>query len=181
MPIKITMFSFAFTALVVVPALAEDKPNDTIIEQLQGRWEITEGINQGRTLTAGELAGASVTITTNSIVTYDQSQQEKFRAVFTIDESNKPVHITMITVPKVAPVADETSPRAKQNTPNTTSPGILKLTGKSGGDVIMMLCYALPGSERPMKFESPGGGKNMLFVLKKHPVDEDLIEAITKE
>ncbi len=153
----------ALASLFVVPwgAFAEDKPKDTVIELLQGRWEIVAGVNQGHKLSALEVDGTYVTITTNKITTYDRNEQQRYQAVFQVDEAKKPVEINMSALRENEPT-DKPSVSDKQ--PSVASaPGILKFVGKDH----WQMCYALPGAKRPEKFESPEGSKNMLFTLKK--------------
>lgn len=140
---------------------AEDKPNDTIHEKLQGRWKVVSGVNQGRELTRAEVNGTSVTITANSIVTYDRDQQQRFAAVFRIDSEKMPQQITMTTVSVDASVAGKSPVTEQESKP--VALGILKFDDAAK----WVLCYALPGSDRPQKFESADGSKVMLFTLEK--------------
>ncbi|MGB7344965.1 MAG: TIGR03067 domain-containing protein, partial [Pirellulaceae bacterium] len=137
-------------------ASAEDKPNDTAIEQLQGRWEIVAGVSQGREMSEAEVDGTYVTITTNKITTYDRDERQRYRAIFRIDESKKPMHITMTAVEKNAPT---NKLKLADRITNAVSSGVLRFDGQGK----WQLCYALPGFDRPEKFESPVGSKNMLF------------------
>ena len=180
---RIATLSVLICSLLVHDAVAEDKrqdeheSRDTAIERFQGRWEIIGGKNQGRKLLPTEVAGTYVTVVTNSIVTYDHSQQEKFRAVFRINESKSPTRITLTSVPKAAPVKIETSPAAKQQTTNPVARGIIKFVGSDE----CVLCYGLPGAKRPKKFESPHNSDIMLFRLRKTPVDTELLQDLREE
>ncbi len=145
---------------------AEDNSDEPVISRLQGRWEIVSGVNQGRELTDREVAGTYVTITTNSIVTYDQSDQARYQAVFTVNEEEEPVQIIMRAVAAKAP----TQPRVSdQDAPAdiTAASGILKFENSTS----WILCYALPGGVPPKAFESPDGSKVMLFKLKRKQGD----------
>ena len=95
--------TLTLAAFTLTNAAAEDKPNDTLQEKLQGRWEIVAGVNQGRELSPTEVSGTYVTIITNSMVTYDRDNQARYQAVFTIDEQEKPAQITLRAVAKNPP------------------------------------------------------------------------------
>ncbi|QDT02020.1 hypothetical protein K227x_03910 [Rubripirellula lacrimiformis] len=147
-------------------ASADEGEHKNAQQRLQGRWEIVGGTNQGRELSEAEVSGTYVTITTNSIVTYDRSNQARYQAVFTVDEDKDPMHITMRTVAENAP----TRPKAGdplESDEVTTAAGIFKFDGQSK----WVLCYALPGADRPTKFQSPDGSRTMLFLLEKKQGD----------
>ncbi|EMI19335.1 signal peptide protein [Rhodopirellula maiorica SM1] len=151
-------------------AHADDQSSDTANERLQGRWQIVSGVNQGRELSKQELDGSTVSVTANLIVTYDRDQQQRFQAVFTVDDSQDPMHITMTSVPETArpsEVARDKQDRSADQAEKMTSSGILKFDGKNR----WVLCYALPGAERPTEFKSPKGSKIMLFTLQKDQGD----------
>jgi uncharacterized protein (TIGR03067 family) len=123
-------------------------------------------MNQGRELSEVELKGTYVTVTTNTIVTYDRDEQARYQAVFTIDEDKKPVHITMRTIAENASTSPTAANRG-EGADAATASGILKFEG----DDKWVLCYALPGADRPKKFESPVGSKIMMFTLEKDQGD----------
>ncbi|MCS7470289.1 TIGR03067 domain-containing protein [Stieleria sp. ICT_E10.1] len=162
------------SALAVTPAVAEEavaeeakaeeRPNDTLIEKLQGRWEIVAGVNQGRTLADFEVEGTYVTISINRIVSYDRDDQQRFRAVYRIDSSTDPVQITMTSVPKLARPS-KIDPPPKPET--AVAEGIIRFDNAHR----WTLCYALEGADRPTEFKSPRGSKNMLLTLERKPGD----------
>ncbi|QDV68930.1 hypothetical protein Poly24_26430 [Rosistilla carotiformis] len=135
-------------------------PHDTSTEKFQGRWKVVAGVNQGRELSEAEIQGTTVTVATNTIVTYDRDEHQRFRAVFTIDAAEKPMHIDMTSIPEQAPLSKEKVDRPKQD---VIAAGILKFDG----DDRCVLCYALPGADRPTKFASPEGSKLMLFKMER--------------
>ncbi len=151
-------------ALFTSSAHAEDKTNNTAIDKLQGRWEIVSSVNQGRELSQAEVDGTYVTITTNTITTYDRDEQQRYQAVFRIDESKNPMHITMTTAQKKAPTSGL---EASKPPASAVAAGILQFDGNNK----WQLCYALPRADRPEKFESPKGSKIMLFSLEKKQGD----------
>ncbi|TWT53800.1 hypothetical protein Pla22_14330 [Rubripirellula amarantea] len=173
-PIAVTL-AFLFSAIAFsLSTRADDKPNDTVIEKLQGRWLVVSGVNQGRELSEAEVEGTYVTITTNTIVTYDRDQRQRFRAVFRTDEAKDPIHITMTSV------ADNASTDKLKTEPKPSQPvasGILKLDG----DDEWTLCYGLPGADRPKAFESTASNRAMLFKLKKEEVDPSTIPSAGDE
>lgn len=161
---KLPLLAIAMVAIGCTWATADDKASDTVIEKLQGRWQIVSGVNQGRMLSDAEVDGTFITVTTNTIITYDRDMQQRYRAVFRIDSSEDPIQITMTAVAADVPVK---KPKLKKPHRDTIAPGILKFSGNES----WTLCYALPGAERPEKFESPVGSKNMLFTVRKDQGD----------
>jgi uncharacterized protein (TIGR03067 family) len=126
-----------------------DDGRDDLMKRMIGVWEIRDGVNMGRELTAQELDGVTVVIDRDTIITYDKDQKEIYRAVFELNLLEKPVEIDMTT--------------ATKGMPATESLGILKFTGENK----WRLAYAMPKTERPEKFESPKGSKIMLFDLAR--------------
>ncbi|QEG00641.1 hypothetical protein Mal15_47120 [Stieleria maiorica] len=143
---------------------AEESADETITEKLQGRWEVVEAVNQGRPLPEVEVSGTYVTIAINRIVTYDRDDRQRFRAVFRVDSSTNPVQITMTSVPKLARPS-EIDPPPKPD--EAVAPGILRFDNEHQ----WTLCYAVGDAERPTKFDSPKGSKNMLMTLRRRPGD----------
>ncbi len=160
------MLAIVFSSMLVVPPLmaeekqTDGKPNDTLTEKLQGRWEVVAGVNQGRPLSELELRGTYVTISINRIVTYDRDDQQRFRAVFRIDSSAKPVKINMTSVPELARPS-QIDPPPKPDT--AVAEGIIRFDN----DHRWTLCYAVDGADRPKDFKSPKGSKNMLLTLER--------------
>ncbi|WP_417744940.1 TIGR03067 domain-containing protein [Rosistilla oblonga] len=169
-----TRFITRLTALTLLAtcspiALADDgkkdaKLNDSVMQRLQGRWEVVAGVNQGRELSEAELKGTYNTVATNTITTYDRNEHQRFRAVFSIDSAEDPIQINMTSVPQKSTVAKRD---LKVLTEDIVAAGILKFEG----DDKWTLCYALPGNDRPTKFESPEGSKVMLFHLVRRQGD----------
>ncbi len=164
---NVSVFALLLTTLACASVTAEEKPDDTVSEKLQGRWLVVSGVNQGRELSKQEVEGVYVTVAINSITTYDRNQQQRFRAVFRTDGSQDPIHITMTPLAKNASNVSsaEFAPDEKETAP--AAAGILKFLGNDK----WMLCYGLPGAERPTTFESPKGSKNMLFTLERDQGD----------
>ncbi|TWU06327.1 TIGR03067 domain-containing protein [Stieleria varia] len=160
----------ALAALLVVSPVAtaqeakQEAKRDSISSKLQGRWEIVGGVNQGRDLSAAELDGTYVTVARNTIITFDRQDKQRYRAVFRLDESMSPIHITMTSVPEHPPSNEL---KSVDQVDNAIALGILKFDGQRK----WTLCYALPGTDRPEKFESPKGSKVMLFMLEKKQGD----------
>ncbi len=134
----------------------------TTQEKLEGRWEIVAGVNQGQKLSKADVTGTYVTFKTNTIVTYDRNDLARYRAVFTLDEEKNPTQINMRTVTEDAPtVAADASTEEASN--ELAAAGILRFDS----EMKCTLCYTLPGSDRPSKFESRKGSKTMLFTLER--------------
>ncbi|NND99212.1 MAG: TIGR03067 domain-containing protein [Pirellulaceae bacterium] len=133
-------------------------------EKLQGRWEIVAGVSQGRELGKAELKGTYMTVTNNKMVTYDADEQQRYRAVFSIIDRSKPIEIMMTALPQ-NPLGDKTA--RPSDTPSQVASGILKFTGKDR----LVLCYSLPGSDRPKKFASPKDSTIMLFKMQRQKSD----------
>ncbi len=141
-------------------AWSEDESGGSIDAQIQGRWEVVAGVSQGRELLPAEFDGTYVAITVNQIVTTDRDENQRFKAIFVIDESKSPVQITMTSIAE--DMVEDTPPKVKQPT-NSVASGILKIVTPSQ----WILCYALPGAEPPTAFDSPVGSKLMLFKLER--------------
>ncbi len=150
--------------LLATSSQAQDSPNASVSRNLQGRWEMVAGVNQGQELSDSEVEGTYLTVTNNTIVTYDRDQQQRYRAIFRIDELKKPMQITMTSVPQTAPTNNL---KTEDQVDNTVVAGIMKFDGESR----WTLCYALPGADRPDEFQSPKGSKIMLFTLEKQQGD----------
>lgn len=123
--------------------------SQSIREQLAGSWKLSKGVSQGRELSEDQLDGRRVMIEKNTIITFDKEKNELYRALFLIDSSASPVEITMTTDMK--------------DVPETKALGILRLLDDGGWE----LCYGLPGTPRPKKFESQKGSKHMLFGMER--------------
>ncbi|OYP36396.1 TIGR03067 domain-containing protein [Rhodopirellula sp. MGV] len=167
-----SLFAAAVFALPTFAGDPVDDPKDTTIEKLQGRWEIIEGWNQGRLLDKAELEGSYVIIATNQITTYDKDQKQAYQAMFRIDESAKPIRITMTSLPPDSEAEENNSIKEPTEQPPVAA-GILKFVG----DDKLTLCYALPGGEAPTKFESPKGSKTMMFIMQHREIKRDLVKS----
>jgi len=166
--------SIALSILISTACFAESPAKDSTSLLLQGRWEIVAGVNQGRELTPTELAGTYVTVTTNSIVTFDVTDQQRYRAVFVLDDTKMPIEITMTSLSS-DPTTEKKTIKQKTDSPaNDVATGILKFDG----DEKWVLCYALPGADRPTEFKSAAGSKTMLFVLERKSAKVDVPAAV---
>ncbi|MCC9642029.1 TIGR03067 domain-containing protein [Rhodopirellula sp. JC740] len=130
-------------------SLSAEEHTGSLKQRLMGVWDVEEGVNQGEEIPEKELEGTVMKIEKNVIITYDKDQREVYRAMFTLDETKKPVHIDMMTEMK--------------GMPPMKSLGIIKI---EDGDEFE-LCYALPGAERPTKFKSTKENKTMLFEAER--------------
>ncbi len=133
-----------------------------IVERLQGRWAIVDGVNQGRQLSSKDLEGMYMSVKTNVIATYDSKDNARFQAVFAIDETKKPIRITLNGLDP-SKVAQPNKASTKPGAYDPISHGIIKFKDKD----ICLLCYSLPGGDKPTKFNSPEGSKQMFFKLRR--------------
>lgn len=143
----------------------DNASRDTAVQRLQGRWAITAGANQGRELNSAELGDSYMVVTTNSMVVVDRDERERYRAVFTIDEQTDPIEITMRAVLKQ--VSAGRSNLESQDVAENLAAGIVRFESPRR----FVLCYALPGAERPKAFVSTAADRTMLFKLEKADAD----------
>ena len=158
--LHVTELAFTFTCACVVAFLPFSlrsrgrQPENSMQRMLQGRWEIVDGVNQGRQLSEQQVDGTYVTITTNSIVTYDRDNQALYQAVFDLDEKKKAGSDHYANGSQKYP--DQTAERCRFESPEMTALGIIKMESDSK----WTLCYGfLRGPDRPIKFESPEGSR----------------------
>ena len=156
-------FAIAFVAgiLLAVPQVSADHHgNDAeIMKRLIGRWEIDEGVNQGRELEDDQVDGHYVMITAEEIVTYDADQNETYRAKYRLNTKTDPVQIDMV---------------ANMNGREVMAKGIVQFEWLDlDGEDEFKLCYSLKPGERPSEFESPEGSQIMLFELEQEDDDDD--------
>ncbi|GAB5406781.1 MAG: hypothetical protein Aurels2KO_50120 [Aureliella sp.] len=133
-----------------------------IVERLQGRWAIIDGVNQGRQLSSNDLEGMYMSVKTNVIATYDSKDNARFQAVFAIDETKKPIRITLNGL-DLRKVAQPNQASTKPGSYDPISHGIIKFKGND----VCLLCYSLPGGDKPTKFNSPSGSKQVFFKLRR--------------
>ncbi|MDM4018581.1 TIGR03067 domain-containing protein [Roseiconus lacunae] len=163
-------------AMMAIPTVAEEQPDDTMMEKMQGRWEIVEGWNRGQSLAKSEIEGSYVMVKTNQITTFDSDQRQTYQAMFRIDDSKKPVRIQMTALPRTSP-AEENNSLKQPTEKQPAASGILKFVDEGK----WVLCYALPGAEPPTKFESAKGSKTMMFVMERRKVDDGLVQSISPQ
>jgi len=108
------------------------------------------------------------------MVMFDANEQQRYRAVFTLDETKKPVEITMTSLSS-DPTTEEKAVKQQTESPaNAVATGILKFDGEEK----WILCYALPGADRPTEFKSTAGSMRMLFVLERKSEKLDVSAAV---
>lgn len=145
--------------LLIAPYTVAETPtahqsDDPAIEKVLGFWEIAKGVNQGEELSEKELDGVFVHVKRYMMITYDRDQNEKYRASFTIDESESPMQIDLLSMVKGRPPAK--------------SLGIIQIEKGQ-----WKICYALPGQPRPTRFESTAADGTMLFIHSPKEQHED--------
>jgi len=147
--------------------MSGDDSKRSIGVQIQGRWEIVAGVNQGQELSPAAVKGNYIAVKDNLIATFDSQENQRYKATFIIDDSTDPIQVKMSTVVqevvnRIADGADSTVTATKVTT-ESVALGILRMDNPKK----WTLCYALPGAERPTSFKSPAGSKVMLFTLEK--------------
>ena len=147
--------------------ISGDDSKRSIGVQIQGRWEIVAGVNQGQELSLAAVKGNYIAVKDNLIATFDSQENQRYKATFIIDDSTDPIQVKMSTVVqevvnRIADGADSTVTATKVTT-ESVALGILRMDNPKK----WTLCYALPGAERPTSFKSPTGSKVMLFTLEK--------------
>ena len=147
--------------------MSGDDSKRSIGVQIQGRWEIVAGVNQGQELSLAAVKGNYIAVKDNLIATFDSQENQRYKATFIIDDSTDPIQVKMSTVVqevvnRIADGADSTVTATKVTT-ESVALGILRMDNPKK----WTLCYALPGAERPTSFKSPAGSKVMLFTLEK--------------
>ena len=159
--------SFLSIACFCGVVMSGDDSKRSIGVQIQGRWEIVAGVNQGQELPSAAVEGNYVAVKDNLIATFDSQENQRYKATFIIDDSTDPVQVKMSTVvQEVVNRVGDGSVQAASATKVTTESvalGILRMDNPKK----WTLCYALPGAERPTSFKSPAGSKVMLFTLEK--------------
>lgn len=118
------------------------------VQQLKGSWTIVSGVNQGKPIAADSLKGSRVIFGENTIIVLDAELKELYKTSYKLTGQKPPFQINMTTeVPNQEP---------------TRGLGLIEFR-----DSGLRLCYALPGGQRPTKFESREGSKHMLFEMKR--------------
>ena len=138
------------TAIPTLKQAAQLKPSAAAqaVQQLKGSWTIVSGVNQGKPIAADSLKGSRVIFGENTIIVLDAEHKELYKAAYKLTGQKPPFQINMTTeVPNQDP---------------TRGLGLIEFR-----DSGLRLCYALPGGQRPTKFESQEGSKHMLFEMKR--------------
>jgi len=127
-------------------------PQDEIVadENLAGVWQLKRAVNQGDLVPRQELTGSRVIVRENSIAVRDAEDNERYRCTYTFDHSSTPWKIDMGS--------------KLPGKPPATAKGIYRIK-----DDRWILCYGLPGAERPEEFHSPEDSSLMLMKMKRPP------------
>jgi len=134
-----------------------DTPQE-IMQKLQGRWTIEDGVNQGVDVPEERLDGCYTIITADTIISYDRDKKETYKAKYTLNTLTSPVQIDMV---------------AMQDGREATALGIIKFEWINlDGEKEFSLCYSLTPGARPTKFESPEGSTVLLFELQEADSDD---------
>jgi uncharacterized protein (TIGR03067 family) len=145
-----TMAALGALVLAVGPARADDKDKDKDKPQteqndnakFQGTWKPEKMVRFGNAAPADEMEKMSIEFKGNKAIPQREGKSEK-EAEFTIDSTKTPKHFEIKT------------PDGK------TLQGIYEFDGDT-----LKICLVEEG-DRPTKFDSAEGSKNMLIVLKR--------------
>lgn len=130
-----------------------DDAKKTDKEKLQGTWQVTKGMSDGKELPKEMNAKVKIVISTDKLTIYppDGDGTESFDNVYQIDESKTPKTIKI----KKSKNADQIE--------REYSLGIYKLNG----DTLTICMASRPGKERPTKFEAAENSGYILLTLKR--------------
>jgi len=146
--------------LLLLPALASllflapgSWADDKAATDIQGRWTITAGENEGQPVSADKLTGNRVVITADTIAALDKEQQKLYVATYKLDRSKQPMAISMMVA--------EGKDKGKK------AEGIIAVKGDE-----LRLAYSLEGAA-PKDFgpSDKSNGHQLSFTLKRVPVD----------
>jgi uncharacterized protein (TIGR03067 family) len=138
LPILAGLGATLLTALAVTPA-ASRTPD------LTGTYRIVSGEKNGAAVPQANIEDTVVEITRDRIVVTDRDQKETYSASYTLDATQTPWRIAMV------------SRRAPEE--NVEATGLIEKKGDT-----VRLIYALPGGETPTEFKT--GPQQLLFVMK---------------
>lgn len=131
--------------MILLPALAAALLAVPQTPDLSGTYRIISGEKNGAPEPQANIEDTVVEITRDRIVVTDRDKQETFSASYTLDATQTPWRITMV------------SRRAPEE--NVEAQGLIEKKGDT-----VRLIYALPGGETPTEFKT--GPQQLLFVLK---------------
>ena len=117
----------------------------TEMERLAGKWECVSGINDGKPLGEDTVKQLRLTLTKEGGYKTELGEQVLFDSSCKLDATKQPPQIDMI--------GTEGANKGK------AAQGIYKLEGDR-----LMICYTMPGQDRPQQFESkPGSGATLVL------------------
>ena len=148
------MRALLLVLLFTVPALAADQ--DSELKQLQGHWQVIELSEDGNVIPQEAIpewlpSGGRVEIAENAILMSSPENGKKSAKVFSIEATQYPKGIDIITRDKKEAV------------------GIYRI---DEGRLVVCLCDPEDGS-RPTEFSAKEGSKRMLMVLKRTSAPDD--------
>jgi uncharacterized protein (TIGR03067 family) len=141
-----TQSCLAIGLLFFVVAACTGRSPDQPKTNLTGEYRIVSGERNGAAIDQKELNNVTMTISGNTITTYDKEQKETFVATYTLETSKRPWTITMTSVK-----APETGAIAK---------GLIEADHNN-----VKLIYALPHGQPPTEFKA--GVQQQMFVMEK--------------
>jgi uncharacterized protein (TIGR03067 family) len=139
----IQVAAFVFLTLAIYGADMQ-----TESEKLAGVWTCVSAVNDGKPLPDDVAKMLRLTITKEGSYKTERGDQVLFDSTYQLDAKQDPPHIDMI--------GTEGDLKGK------AALGIWKLEGEQ-----LTLCYVMPGSPRPTKFESQPQSGTFLVVWKR--------------
>jgi len=136
----------AAAALVLLTGCAQPHPKTTM-DTLEGTWTCVSAVIDGRPLADDTVRLLRLTLTTNRYTTL-KGTLVLFDSTYTADLAKHPHEINIL--------GTEGALKGKE------ARGIYDLAGDT-----LMLCYTMPGKQRPTAFESPAGSEAYLMSWKR--------------
>ena len=150
-----TLIAPLLAALLLVAPLAASEPASTgqksIADQLPGKYQIVSSEKDGHPSPKEEIEGMVVEITKDKIVTANRDRMEVHAATYTIDQTQLPARITMVSV--------------LERDKGVKTKGLIALEKHEGKDRVKLI-YTLPsGKIMPTEFKTYDG--QVMVVLEK--------------
>jgi uncharacterized protein (TIGR03067 family) len=131
--------------LFVVPACT-GRSSDQPKTDLTGEYRIVSGERNGAPINQRELTDTSIYINDKTIIAYDKERKEMFASTYTLETTQSPWRITMIST--------------KSSDVGAVAKGLVKTDRNT-----ITLIYALPKGHPPTDFRA--GEHQQMFVMEK--------------
>ena len=156
MKITCACLGLVLGCLAGLPLLAEDdaakSANAAFAKRLEGTYKIVSSESHGKPTPAEKIKDVTVTVTRDSIVAVDASKKDAYAATYTLDTSQTPVVIHMLST--------------LDGTRDATAKGLIRVDGNR-----VRLIYRLPtGDQDPISFQTREG--QVMVVLERAQIPE---------